>query len=63
VVQFDKEASQQLRQVTAKAKLNKVTAFRLFSTLVSKGLIERVGKSGYRSRLQPLHTRSECARE
>jgi DNA-binding IclR family transcriptional regulator len=36
----------QLRQVTAKAKLNKVTAFRLLSTLVSKGLIERVGKTG-----------------
>jgi ribose transport system substrate-binding protein len=47
----------QLRQVADKTKLNKVTAFRLLSTLVSKGLLERVGKSGYRSRFQPLHTR------
>ncbi len=47
----------QLRQVTEKAGLNKVTAFRLLSTLVSKGLLERVGKNGYRSRFQPLHTR------
>ncbi len=47
----------QLRQVTEKTQLNKVTAFRLLSTLVSKGLLERAGKSGYRSRFQPLHTR------
>ena len=48
----------QLRQVTEKTKLNKVTTFRLLSTLVSKGLLERVGKSGYRSRFQPLQTRT-----
>ncbi len=47
----------QLRDVTQKAQLNKVTAFRLLATLVSKGLLERVGKNGYRSRFQPLHTR------
>ena len=46
-----------LRQISEKAALNKVTAFRLLSTLVAKGLLERVGKNGYRSRFQPLHTR------
>ncbi len=47
----------QLRQVAAKTSLNKVTAFRLLSTLQAKGLLERVGRSGYRCRFQPLHTR------
>jgi len=47
----------QLRHVAANTGLNKVTAFRILSTLMAKGLLERAGKSGYRSRFQPLRTR------
>lgn len=45
----------QLREVSRRTKLNKVTAFRLLSTLTSKGLLERAGKNGYRSRLRISH--------
>jgi ribose transport system substrate-binding protein len=35
--------------------LHKVTVLRILRTLESKGLIERVGPRGYRSRIQPIH--------
>ena len=42
----------ELRKVAQLASLNKGTAFRLLETLVEAGLLDRVGKCGYRSRVQ-----------
>jgi len=47
----------QLSQIVGRAGLNKVTVFRLLATLVREELVERVGVDGYRSKIQPLHTR------
>jgi ribose transport system substrate-binding protein len=43
-----------LKVVTQRSGLNKVTTFRLLGTLVEKGLIDSVGQRGYRSRIQPV---------
>jgi ribose transport system substrate-binding protein len=43
-----------LKVITERSQLNKVTAFRILRTLVEKNLIDRVGPRGYRSRLQPV---------
>jgi ribose transport system substrate-binding protein len=43
-----------LKDVTARSHLNKVTVFRILGTLVEKKLVDRVGPRGYRTRLQPL---------
>jgi ribose transport system substrate-binding protein len=37
--------------------LDKGTVFRLLDTLVETGLVDRAGRQGYRSRLQPVRTR------
>ena len=44
--------SLRLRDIALRTGLNKVTVFRLAGTLVSKGLIERVGARGYKSCIQ-----------
>ena len=46
-----------LRVVAARAGLHKATAFRLLETLVETRLIERAGKHGYRSSVQPARTK------
>jgi len=46
-----------LRAVAERTKLDKGTAFRLLETLVEAGLVDRVGRQGYQSRLQPVLTR------
>jgi ribose transport system substrate-binding protein len=46
-----------LRAVAEHTKLDKGTVFRLLETLVEAGLVDRAGKQGYQSRLQPLHSR------
>ena len=46
-----------LRNVVERTQLDKGTVFRLLETLVETGLVDRVGKQGYRSRLQPIRTR------
>ena len=46
-----------LRTVVERTQLDKGTVFRLLDTLAGAGLIDRVGKQGYRSRLQPALTR------
>ncbi len=43
-----------LKDVTARSRLNKVTVFRILGTLVEKKLVDRVGPRGYRTRLQPV---------
>jgi ribose transport system substrate-binding protein len=43
-----------LGELATRAKLNKVTAFRILSTLAAKNLVEKVGTRGYRSRFRPL---------
>lgn len=43
-----------LKAVAERTQLNKVTVFRILGTLVEKGLVERVGPRGYRSRFQPI---------
>ncbi len=48
----------QLREIAARTHLNKATACRILSTLTAKGLVERVGAHGYRSRLRPLESKS-----
>lgn len=47
----------ELRIVTERSRLNKGTAFRMLETLVEVGLLERAGRHGYRSRLQPVRSR------
>ena len=46
-----------LRNVVERTQLDKGTVFRLLETLVETGLVDRAGKLGYRSRLQPIRTR------
>jgi len=46
-----------LQQIADRAGLHKVTAYRLISTLVEKGLVERIGPHSYRPRFQPLNIR------
>jgi ribose transport system substrate-binding protein len=46
-----------LRQVAKGTGIHRATAFRLLSTFVSKGLLERVGEHGYRALFEPLPTR------
>jgi len=46
-----------LKSITERSRLNKVTVFRILGTLVEKGLIDRVGPRSYRSKLQPLDTK------
>jgi ribose transport system substrate-binding protein len=43
-----------LGQLVERAGLSKTTCFRLMQSLVEGGLVERVGKGVYRSRIQPL---------
>jgi ribose transport system substrate-binding protein len=43
-----------LKAITERTHLNKVTVFRILGTLVEKGLVDRVGPRGYRSRVQPV---------
>lgn len=46
-----------LREITRRTGQKKPSAFRLLSTIVSKGLLERVGDHGYRPRFEPLRLR------
>lgn len=46
-----------LRVIADRTKLDKGTVFRLLETLVQAGLVDRAGKQGYQSRLQPILTR------
>ncbi|MFP5211400.1 MAG: substrate-binding domain-containing protein [Acidobacteriota bacterium] len=46
-----------LRTVAERARLNKATAFRILETLVEVGLLDRSGRTGYRSLLPPLRSR------
>ena len=46
-----------LRTVAERTRLNKGTAFRILETLVEVGLLERSGRSGYRSLLQPVRSK------
>ena len=46
-----------LGTVAERAHLNKVTAFRILQTLVENGVLDRVGRHGYRSRVQSLPTK------
>ena len=43
-----------LGDLAIRANVNKVTAFRILTTLAQKNLVEKVGTRGYRSRFQPL---------
>jgi ribose transport system substrate-binding protein len=43
-----------LGDLALRANLNKVTAFRILATLTAKGLVEKVGSRGYRSRFRPV---------
>ncbi len=43
-----------LAQLALRANVNKVTAFRILSTLAAKGLVEKVGAHGYRSKFRPV---------
>ena len=47
----------QLRDVAQRTGLGRPTTFRLLVNLERKGLLERVGAYGYRSRLQPLKSK------
>ncbi len=46
-----------LRAVADRTQLDKGTVFRLLETLAETGLLDRVGKLGFRSRMQPVRTR------
>jgi ribose transport system substrate-binding protein len=46
-----------LRTLVERTGLDKGTVFRLLDTLVETGLVDRAGRQGYRSRLQPVRTR------
>ena len=43
-----------LKVVTERSGLNKVTVFRILGTLVEKHFIDHIGQRGYRSRIQPV---------
>ena len=43
-----------LRELVSRTGMNKTTAFRLLTTLESRGLVERVGGHQYRSTIKPL---------
>jgi ribose transport system substrate-binding protein len=47
-----------LKTIVERTQLDKGTAFRLLETLMTTGLITRVGKNEYRSRLQYVQTRN-----
>src|SRR5262249_22677062 len=47
-----------LAELVDRSGLHKTTCFRLLKSLVKGGMVERVGKSGYRTRVQPLATPS-----
>ncbi len=47
----------ELRTVAKRTELNKGTVFRILETLVETGLLDRVGKGGYRSRLRQVRMR------
>lgn len=47
----------ELRNVVERTQLDKGTVFRLLETLVETGLVDRTGKLGYQSRMQPIRTR------
>lgn len=47
-----------LGEITQRSGLNKVTAYRIVSTLVSRNLVQRIGPRAYRSRLQPVRTKT-----
>jgi ribose transport system substrate-binding protein len=44
----------ELKEIAQRSKLNKVTVFRILNTLATKGLVQRIGKHGYRSHVQPI---------
>ncbi|HWF65836.1 MAG TPA: substrate-binding domain-containing protein [Acidobacteriaceae bacterium] len=44
----------ELRTIAERSNLNKSSAFRILETLVESGLLERVGKHGYRSQMQSI---------
>lgn len=46
-----------LRTIVERTQLDKGTVFRLLDTLADTGLVDRAGKQGYRSRLQPIRTK------
>lgn len=46
-----------LGAVAERTRLDKGTVFRLLDTLAGAGLVDRVGRQGYRSRIQPVRTR------
>jgi ribose transport system substrate-binding protein len=46
-----------LRAVVERVQLDKGTVFRLLETLVETGLVDRAGKEGYWSRLQPVQSK------
>src|SRR5215471_5288825 len=43
-----------LGELVDRSGLSKTTCFRLLQSLVKGGMVERVGKGAYRSRIQPL---------
>jgi len=47
----------ELRTIAERSNLNKSSAFRILETLVESGLLERVGKRGYRSQMQSICTK------
>jgi len=53
----DVSESLDLRQISERSGVNKVTTFRILSTLVAKNLVQKIGPRAYRSRLKPLRTR------
>src|SRR5439155_20483137 len=51
---YHPEEVQTLGQLVERSGLSKTTCFRLLQSLVKGGMIERVGKGAYRSRVPPL---------
>lgn len=47
----------ELRTIAERSQLSKTTAFRILETLVETGLLDRVGKQGYRSQVQSVQTK------
>lgn len=43
-----------LGELATRARVNKVTAFRILTTLADKKLVEKVGTEGYRARFRPI---------
>jgi DNA-binding IclR family transcriptional regulator len=54
---YDTDEVLTLGQLVERSGLSKTTCFRLLKSLVTGGMIERVGKGAYRSRVQPLANR------